>query len=76
MELRSLHLIFNANVSTIEEIKDLDKLMMDELHDILIAYEMGIKKEKPTNKEANFKELRRIKGHKPYDFSRHEFDIE
>jgi hypothetical protein len=38
--LRSLPLRFYAKVSAIEEIKDLEKLMMDELHGILIAYEM------------------------------------
>jgi hypothetical protein len=45
--LRSLPLIFDARISTIEEIKDLDKLTMDELHGILIVYEMRIKEEKP-----------------------------
>jgi hypothetical protein len=32
--LRSLPLIFDAKVSTIEEMKDLDSLTMDELHGI------------------------------------------
>ncbi|KAH9300270.1 hypothetical protein KI387_011853, partial [Taxus chinensis] len=35
--LRSLPLRFDANVSGIEEMKDLDKLSMDELHGILTA---------------------------------------
>jgi hypothetical protein len=38
--LRSLPLIFDAKVSTIEEMKDIDSLTMGELHGILIAYEM------------------------------------
>jgi hypothetical protein len=37
--LRSLPLIFDANVSVIEEMKDLDKLMMDAMDGILISYE-------------------------------------
>jgi hypothetical protein len=37
--LRSLPLIFHAKVSSIEEIKDLDSLTMDELHGILTTYE-------------------------------------
>jgi hypothetical protein len=45
--LRSLPLIFDAKVSAIEEMKDLDQLTMDELHGILTAYEMRIEKEKP-----------------------------
>ncbi|KAH9323245.1 hypothetical protein KI387_017884, partial [Taxus chinensis] len=38
--LRSLPLRFDAKVSAIEEMKDLDKLSMDELHGIMTAYEM------------------------------------
>jgi hypothetical protein len=34
--LRSLPLIFDAKVSSIEEMKDLDSLTMDELHGILM----------------------------------------
>jgi RNA-binding protein YlmH len=45
--LRSLPLRFGAKVSSIEEIKDLDQLTMDEFHGILTAYEMRTKKEKP-----------------------------
>jgi hypothetical protein len=74
--LRSLHLIFYAKVGSIEEIKDLEKLMMDELHRILTAYEMRTKKENSAWKEENFKESKKIKGHKLYDFYIHELDIE
>jgi hypothetical protein len=35
--LRSLHLIFDAKIYSIEKMKGLKKLMMDELHEILIA---------------------------------------
>jgi hypothetical protein len=49
--LRSLPLRFDAKVSSIEEMKDLDSLTMDELHGILIAYEMRTEKENPSKKE-------------------------
>ena len=42
--LRSLPLSFDAKVSSIEKVKDLDKLTIDELHGIPIAYEMRTKK--------------------------------
>jgi hypothetical protein len=48
--LRSLLIIFDVKVSTINEIKDIDKLTMDELHGILTTYEMRTEKEKPSNK--------------------------
>jgi hypothetical protein len=38
--LISLPLRYDANVSTIEETRDLTKMTMDELHGILVAYEM------------------------------------
>jgi hypothetical protein len=42
--LRPLPLRFHAEISAIEKINDLDKLKMDELHGILVAYEMRIEK--------------------------------
>jgi hypothetical protein len=42
--LRSLPLRFDAKVFVIEEMKDLDKLIINELHGILMAYEMRIEK--------------------------------
>jgi hypothetical protein len=74
--LRSLPLRFDAKVSTIEEMKDLDSLTMDELHGILTAYEMRTKKENPTLKEATFKASKKTKGHKSCDCSSHESDTE
>jgi hypothetical protein len=56
--------------------KDLEKLMMDDLHGILIAYEMRKEKENPTWKEATFKASKKTKGHKLCDCSNHESDIE
>jgi hypothetical protein len=42
--LRSIPLIFDAKVTSIEKKKELDSLTMDELHGIIMAYEMRIKK--------------------------------
>ena len=44
--LRSLPMRYDAKVSTLEDRKDLEKLTMDELHGIRIAYEMRTRKEK------------------------------
>jgi hypothetical protein len=38
--LRSLPMKYDAKLSTLEDREDLGKLAMDELHGILIAYEM------------------------------------
>jgi hypothetical protein len=46
--LRSLPPRFDAKVSTIKEMKDLDSLPMDDLHGILMTYEMSIEKENPS----------------------------
>jgi hypothetical protein len=48
--LRSLPLRFDAKVFAIEEMKDIDSSIMDELHGILMAYEMMIEKENPSKK--------------------------
>jgi hypothetical protein len=58
MVLRSLSLIFNPKIHAIEQLKDLDKLKMDELHKIVTTYEMRVEQGKPTKlsiKEATFK---------------------
>jgi hypothetical protein len=52
--------------------KYLEKLMMDEVHGILTAYEMRSKKEKTTWKEVTFKASKKKKGHKFSDYSNHE----
>jgi len=51
--LRTLAMRFNPKVSAIEEMSDLDNITMDEIHGILIAYEMRI--ENPNPKKAAFK---------------------
>jgi hypothetical protein len=62
--LRKLPSIFNPNTSAIEEIKDLDKMKMDELHIILTTYEMRMEQYKPINlsrKEVAFKASKKTK---------------
>ena len=61
--LRSLPNRSDSKVSAIEEMKDLDTLKMDELHGILISYEM--RKESP-----NFKK----QPSKPQDLQKKEND--
>jgi hypothetical protein len=53
---RSLPDRFNPKVSTIEELHDLKTLGFDQLIGKLTAYEMRIVKDKPTSREASFKE--------------------
>jgi hypothetical protein len=60
--LRSIPLSFDAKMVSIEEMKDLKKFMMDELHGILTANEINIEKDKPTMKEATFKASKKIEG--------------
>jgi hypothetical protein len=74
--LRSLPLRFDSKVSSIEEMKDLEKLMKDDLHGILTSYEMRTKKEKLAHKEATFKASKKTKGHKLCDCFNHESDTE
>lgn len=44
--LRSIPLIFDANISTTKEIKDMENMKMDELHGIFTTYEIRIEKGK------------------------------
>lgn len=52
---RSLPPRFDAKVSTIEEMEELDKLMVDKLHGISTAYEMRTNVEISSKKETTFK---------------------
>jgi hypothetical protein len=54
--LRSLPDRFNPKVSAIEELNDLKTLSFDQLLGTLTAYEMRIVTDKPTSREASFKE--------------------
>jgi hypothetical protein len=62
--LRSLPLIFDAKVSTIEEMKDIGSLTMDKLHGILTTYEMRTEKENPSKREVTFKSSKKTKNGK------------
>jgi hypothetical protein len=54
--LRSLPDRFNPKVSAIEELNDIKYLAFDQLLGTLIAYKMTIVKDKPTSREASFKD--------------------
>jgi hypothetical protein len=54
--LRSLPNRFNPKVSAIEELNDLKTLSIDQLLGNITSYEMRISKDKPTSREASFKE--------------------
>ena len=58
--LRSLPLRFNVKVYVLEELRKLNKLTMDELHGILVAYKMHTKKEKPSRREVTIKASKKI----------------
>jgi hypothetical protein len=53
--LRSLPMIFNPKISSLEERSDLESRSMDEMHGIFIAYEIRTEQENPNVKEASFK---------------------
>ncbi|KAH9328152.1 hypothetical protein KI387_000260, partial [Taxus chinensis] len=67
--LRSLTPKFDPKVSTIEEVKDLKVMLMDELHGILTAYEMSIVDSEPIKKEIDFKTDMKTKEYKTKDNS-------
>ena len=62
--LRSLHLRYDAKVSSIEESRDLTKWTMDELHGILTAFEMRIdtENEQLVTREASFKASKKTRN--------------
>ena len=62
--LRSLPMIFNPKISSLEEISDLNSISMDELHGIFTAYEMRTQQENPDVKEEAFKSSKRSKKKK------------
>jgi len=51
--LSSLPSRFNPNISSIEEMKDLDNMTMDELHGILTTCEMRIENDKQGRKQPS-----------------------
>jgi hypothetical protein len=51
---RSLPMIFDPKISTLEEREDLDSISMEELHEIFTSYEMRTELENPDIKRRNF----------------------
>ena len=50
--IRNLPMRYNPKVSTLEERDDLKNMTMDELHEIITAYEMRTRKNGTSRKEA------------------------
>ena len=59
--LRSFPMRFDSNFSAFKEGKDLYKLSMDELHGILIVYDMRTKHENPSREKVAFKASKKTK---------------
>ena len=53
--LRSLPMVYNPKISTLQDRDDIDKLTMEELYGILMDYEMRIGQDNSQKKEASFK---------------------
>jgi len=62
--LRTLPMVYNPKASTLEEQEDIDKLTLDELYGILIAYELRIGREKHCKEETTFKVLKKTEDQK------------
>jgi hypothetical protein len=52
---RSFIMRYDANISTVEDRPELDKLTVDQLHGIFTACEMRIENKKPSKYETTFK---------------------
>jgi hypothetical protein len=61
--LRSLPMRYDAKVFTLEDREDLDNLTLDEIHGILIAYEMRTGQEESSKRETTFKASKKTKNH-------------
>ena len=53
--LRTFPMKYDSKVSTLEEQYDIDHVTVDELHGILIAYDMRTRLNESLRKEASFK---------------------
>jgi hypothetical protein len=58
---QSLPMRYDAKVSTLEDQENLDKLTMDELHGILIAYEMRIGQENSSKGKQPSKHQKQLR---------------
>jgi hypothetical protein len=59
--LRSIPMIFDPTISSLEERTDLDSISMDELHRIFTSYEMRTEHENLITKESTFKTSKKSK---------------
>ena len=57
--LKTLPMVYNPKVSTLEDREDTNKLALDELYRILIAYELRIGRENHSKKKQPLKYSRR-----------------
>ena len=62
--LRTLPMVYNPKVSTLEDREDINKLTLDELYGILIAYELRIGRENHSKEETTFKVLKKTEDQK------------
>jgi hypothetical protein len=62
--LRTLPILYNPKLSTLEDRENLDKLTMDEFYGILTAYELILGHENLPKGEASFKVLKKTKNQK------------
>jgi hypothetical protein len=76
--LRTLPMLYNPKVSSLEYRENLDQITMDELYGILIAYEIRLGHENLPKGEATFKVLKKTKNQKkkPQLIHHEEFDVE
>jgi hypothetical protein len=62
--LRTLPMVYNPKVSTLEDRQDTEKITLDELYGILTANELRIGWENPSKEEAAFKVVKNPKDQK------------
>ena len=62
--LRTLPMVYNPKVSTLEDREDIIKLTLDKLYGILIAYELRIRRENHSKEETTFKVLKKTEDQK------------
>jgi hypothetical protein len=76
--LRTLPILYNPKVSTLEYRENMDKITMDELYGILTAYELRLGHENLPKGEATFKVLNKTKNQKkkPQPNHHEESDVE
>jgi hypothetical protein len=71
--LRLFPMRYDENISIVEYRENIDKLTMDELHGILIAYEMGIEQDNPLKREMTFISSKTTKNHENMPNEKHSY---